>query len=457
MFADIKRQFAEVISHSQGIQNPELDELFDQWATAKKKFIDRFGGLTYEWSEPVEFVLDEVERNSRASEFIDYVCDAYRNYELARFVGKNLNSLYDNKVVDSCGKNIPQGMKLIKAFKYFEKNKDTLREMQDAASVLIQQQSIKGTLCFSVHPLDFLSSSENTYNWRSCHALDGEYRAGNLSYMVDECTFMVYLKGADNVKLDAFGSVKWNSKKWRMLLHVSTDDKIMFAGRQYPFVSTSGLDTVLNIYNNLLEWKDKYAPWHQDYITTYTSNKLSFPIDLDHRYFMVDRTLLDIEDVVKSGEYAMNYNDILNSTCYTKPFYTTQYRPFGWNVKNLRDPGIRIGAAVNCLHCGGDYIRNPETMRCDACEIEFGYEENDVYGSCSCCNGRICYDDSYYVGDDDEPVCPNCFKKYCFTCQRCGGLYFTDTDCMSIEVAEDEYEYVCPHCYRNYEENKGEN
>ena len=40
MYADIKRQFAEIISHSQGIQNPELDELFDRWAAAKKKFID---------------------------------------------------------------------------------------------------------------------------------------------------------------------------------------------------------------------------------------------------------------------------------------------------------------------------------------------------------------------------------------------------------------------------------
>ena len=28
---------------------------------------------------------------------------------------------------------------------------------------------------------DYLSLSENAFNWRSCHALDGEYRAGNLS------------------------------------------------------------------------------------------------------------------------------------------------------------------------------------------------------------------------------------------------------------------------------------
>lgn len=85
--------------------------------------------------------------------------------------------------------------------------------------MLIQEDKVTGILCLSIHPLDYLSLSENTYNWRSCHALDGEYRAGNLSYMMDNTTVVCYLKGEDEAELPHFpAEVKWNSKKWRMLL-----------------------------------------------------------------------------------------------------------------------------------------------------------------------------------------------------------------------------------------------
>ena len=62
MYEDIKEQFREVIIHSQGIPNPQVDSLFARWESAKKKFIERFDGLIYEWPEPVEFTLDEKEK-----------------------------------------------------------------------------------------------------------------------------------------------------------------------------------------------------------------------------------------------------------------------------------------------------------------------------------------------------------------------------------------------------------
>ena len=160
------------------------------------KFIDLFGGLIYEWPVPVEFTLDDTQKRSRVMEFVGVVSDSFNNPELADFIEANLDSFYENKV--STNDKMPKGMKLLKAFKYFEKNQTALRNIQDMASQIIQEDKIKGTLCFSVHPLDYLSSSENTYNWRSCHSLDGEYRAGNLSYMVDNSTFLIYLKGADD-------------------------------------------------------------------------------------------------------------------------------------------------------------------------------------------------------------------------------------------------------------------
>lgn len=46
-------------------------------------------------------------------------------------------------------------MKLVKAFKYFEENSRSLEDIQNYASRIIQEDKIEGTLCFSVHPLDF--------------------------------------------------------------------------------------------------------------------------------------------------------------------------------------------------------------------------------------------------------------------------------------------------------------
>lgn len=453
----IKDQFREVIKFSQGIPEPQIDSLFYRWEKAKEKFIDRFGGLIYEWPEPVEFVLDQKEKKMKAMEFIECVSHTFDNDQLANFLDLNIDTFFENKVSNAGDKHIPEGMKLIKAFKFFESNKQALRDMQDIASQLIQENKVKGTLCFSVHPLDFLSSSENTYNWRSCHALDGEYRAGNLSYMVDETTFMVYLKGADNVIIPGFPTtVPWNSKKWRMLIHAATNDEIMFAGRQYPFSSKSGIDLVLKIYNNLIQTPNspffnhghKYYSWHSDYVDTYESQGLvNDTYKLDDKYLVINFKLIALHDVVTEGPNAMNYNDVLNSTCYTYPYYTI-FNPYGYHdTYSLQRNPIIVGDEVSCLHCHDEVITNAETMRCDHCEVEFGFEVNDNYDNCENCGCRIYLDNAYSVNGDY--VCDHCFNNYCFVCDECGEVYYNDYK-HCVEIDDDTVEYFCEHCYRNY-------
>ena len=462
MYEDIKQQFKSVISYSQNIPDPKVDVLFREWETNKEKFIKRFGGLIYEWSEPIEFTLDDAQKRQRAMEFATTVSDTFNNPVLAEFIDENLDGFFENKVVKTVpNSEIPQGMKLLKAFKYFEPNKAALRSIQDLASNIIQENKIKGTLCFSVHPLDFLSSSENTYNWRSCHALDGEYRAGNLSYMIDNCTFMVYLKGADNQKLYGFGPVEWNSKKWRMLIHAAEDDSIMFAGRQYPFSSKSGIDTVLNIYNNLMiagkrtnpwisSWY-KYAGWRADYVDSYVpydATDMENAVSLATRYIVYDNQLVDICRVVREAPNCLNYNDILKSTCYKYPYYAI-HDPYSYHsVDHLLANPIVVGEEVPCLHCGEELIHNPETMRCDDCELQYGTEENDVYSSCDCCGTRIYVDDAISVGDDGDLICDSCFRAHAFVCDYCGNVYY-DADRVFVPDRDNEEggSWYCRGCY----------
>lgn len=449
----IKEQFSKVIEYSQGIYEPNLEDLFNRWEKAKSKFIKRFGGLIFEWPEQITFTLDDKEKRKSVMEFSDLVCNVYHNDKLANFIDDNIDTFYDNIVQNSNLKEVPRGMKLIKAFKYFEENEICLHTIQDLASQLIQENKITGKLCFSVHPLDFLSSSCNSYNWRSCHSLDGEFRAGNLSYMVDETTFMVYLKGEDKVTLPCFpNSVPWNSKKWRVLIHASTDDELMFAGRQYPFQSQSGMDIVLNIYNNFManeatdyysKVSSKYYNWKNDYVTTDPQGS-----ELAYKYFYFHKTLLPLEEVVTYGMGSLNYNDVLNSTCYTKPYYTI-LNPCIWHDSKRRVANpIVVGNYVTCLHCGEDDIQISETMRCPDCEAKYGFEENDNYTHCDCCGARVHVSEANYV--DDETYCDACCDQYAFICDHCGELTSTMDKHFIPGEKDGEEMFMCHYCYDEY-------
>ena len=173
------------------------------------------------------------------------------NYEdLADFVLTQKDGFFKNLTIEDYtynGKKITKGTKLIKSFKYFVHNERSLEDIQNEASRIIQEDKVTGKLCISVHPLDFLSLSENNSNWRSCHSLDGEYRAGNLSYMMDSATFICYLKNNNkDGQINSFpNDVPWNDKKWRVLLFLSNEKELIMAGRQYPFTSDFGLSFIL--------------------------------------------------------------------------------------------------------------------------------------------------------------------------------------------------------------------
>ena len=138
----IKSQFKSVITYSQGIFNPQVDSLFAMWEKAKAPFIERFGGLIYEWPGPVEFILDPMEKKRKALEFIECVSCTFDNIPLADFLDSNIDTFFENKVSKSENKDIPEGMKLIKAFKFFESNKQDLEKWKKQKYFLFYRSCI---------------------------------------------------------------------------------------------------------------------------------------------------------------------------------------------------------------------------------------------------------------------------------------------------------------------------
>ena len=442
MLNEIKEQVSKVISYSQGIPDPKVDDLMQEWLDAKLTFIEAWGGPIYEVPEPVYFKLDSEDQKKLFNEFVDLVCDTFHNFPLGDFIMANEETFFENKVAFNYDKYnnivIPAGMKLIKAFKYFEHDKGVLHILQSKASQIIQEDKIEGKLCFSVHPLDFLSSSLNNYNWRSCHALDGEYRSGNLSYMLDSCTVICYLKGADNEQIPLFPQdVLWNSKKWRVLLFMSDSKQMIFAGRQYPFSSKYGLDLAKQYFLTSLKLHFyEWSRWENKYI-----EEAFGEYELSDKFFPYKGELKGLCAVVEDEKDSLQYNDLLHSTTYKRPYYTIKNNRAWYN--DLSGPFFKIGKPVKCLHCGNNWIEESETMRCPDCELKYGHEENDTFTTCDCCGSRMYRDIAIYVSSSEEHVCERCFENECFVCSCCGEVYYLTHQIYDETTGE----YICKYCY----------
>jgi hypothetical protein len=131
-YTNIKSQFSEVISYSQGIAEPNIDKLFEQWYENKKYFIELFGDkLIYELPYKVKFTLEPNDIYKMTSEFIEFIEQGFNNYELADFVYANDANFFENRVIHPYtnkekGIFIGSGAKIIKSFKHFEKDQKAL-------------------------------------------------------------------------------------------------------------------------------------------------------------------------------------------------------------------------------------------------------------------------------------------------------------------------------------------
>ena len=388
------------------------------------------------------FELSEEDKNSRLDEFIDIVCTTCDNNELIDFICEYRNDFFANKISSTYHKNgrkIPKGMKITKAFKYFEEDAEVVNLLQTQASMMLQENKVEGFLYFSVHPLDFLSSSENTYNWRSCHALDGEYRAGNLSYMVDKSTVICYLCNTEHTILPNFPKeVPWNSKKWRMLLFFEEKWQALFAGRQYPFFSHTALDVVLSSANKFLP--GHWTKWHNDQLLTFNYLEPDSYADghLAAKYVCINSNLYSLTTIVKDAKHSLHFNDLLNSSCYT-PYYTWK-----WYSDINIPPKFEIGGEVPCLQCGHSFITCGDVMRCLDCELQYGEGENDTFCYCDCCDRRMLVETGHQIATHSHILCDWCYNEYAQRCGCCGSSeYSTD-----LIYNKSLHAYVCIYCNR---------
>lgn len=160
---------------------------------------------------------------------------------------------------------------------------DKLRQdFVNCHSVILNDKMIKSTLSISIHPLDFMTMSDNGNDWESCMSWinNGCYHQGTVEMMNSNCVLCCYLhneekpwcfkdrEDGDESEEDKTEIEKasedwfWNNKKYRQLVYVTKDIVVM--GKPYPFcnneISKKILDEVKKLFTDNLNWEYSFGP-----------------------------------------------------------------------------------------------------------------------------------------------------------------------------------------------------
>lgn len=421
----------------------------------------------------IKLMLEEREKN----EALNNVTDDIRNDIFsARAVFKN--SLVGNIVLNWKENKKPvtlsKGMKIMKVIpkyiKYMAKDEDhekalmsEFEEFRLEHSRILNTRKITGELCFSIHPMDFLTMSDNSYNWSSCmnwtdnegrkYSTGGCYRVGSTEMMFSNCVICCYLKTKEpyyfmSNELDHNEDYAWNNKKWRQLFYVTKD--IIISGKSYPYeneeITIKALEELRNLAFENLNWKYSFGP--EEYL------------DMKGVYgedgFDLARIKNNNQEMYKTSNILFEtrgmYNDMVND--HHRKFLCVRNK-----VK--RNKIINISGKSRCLCCGNevayleecpeeynDRYQNTNSIICCYCK--------DKYFKCSHCGESYTYKPKFAIFDD---------KQYCGYCQgymkKCpsgnGDILFTYSmtdsqyarmenlvvghyfeDLYNVEVSEDE-------------------
>ena len=316
-----------------------------------------------------------------------------------------------------------------KLVKMFNLNESNFEEYRLEHSRILNTKKITGTLCLSIHPLDYMTMSMNSENWTSCMnwSEPGGYRGGTVEVMNSEMTIVAYLKSNENT-INWYGDQEWNSKKWRILLTVDFDH--ILAVKAYPFHHEA-------LTRTALEWVRELA----GNIGWYYGSVCEVPC---------------------SAEFYYNDNDCWYNIDFTdcQAMYCdwgcdTHYGCMTLNPEERYDDDyvprtvIHYCGPRTCMCCGStnyDYYDESFVVCENCCSWE---DENGYYcEDCGCC---IDEDDCYWI--NGHCYCSDCVDNYATRCQI-EGAYFSDSEIRYIYLARKDdapsYDDISVAVHRDY-------
>ncbi len=424
-----------------------LSEVLGEWNRSKVELFNRFG-KQFIHSKPIDIehtrdTLGPMFYNNPI--FFDFMRelrdDFTRQYsqEAFTFVGKyeithravyyrllNLVDIYEydkflsTKLSDTCFGDAVKSIKIkvnasgkVYTFNAGEKVMKTIKRLVDMTdntyckehfeefrifiSQVLNEKTLKGDLCVSIHPLDFITMSDNASNWRSCMKWDGEgcYKAGTVEMMNSHSVVVAYLKSSKD--MDIGEGNMWNNKRWRGLYIVGDD--FIYSVKGYPYQNESIDTEVLKFLGSIMNKNSDTPRYNTDNI--YVEN-----YDYDDGCEVITNTRC-----IYSFDTEKMYNDIQE-----------------WDGEHSYITNIGIGEALprselkivefcysgasTCVLCGKYNDSDEEIdLICRDC--------GEKYVRCTYCRtlmetNEIAYQDEGHSWDGPTILCKCCFEEHHF-------------------------------------------
>ena len=108
----------------------------------------------------------------------------------------------------------------------FKKIPALIDKMRNEISEVTNQNVKKASFVLSIHPLDFMTMSDNNNGWQSCMSWQDEgcYCMGTVEMMNSPYVVVAYLKAKNDMPIGShYSGYTWNNKKWRELFIITND------------------------------------------------------------------------------------------------------------------------------------------------------------------------------------------------------------------------------------------
>lgn len=373
---DVRRKHWEFLGNLRNIFNH-----WESWEDPRRTYSAAINDLT----NANTLIHNEVDE-SLVNYLKDYKCDGIKLAD-----GKTLAIQKGAKVIKILGKIAQSyGIEGFEAFRIDH-------------SMALNRKKLTGKLCLSIHPLDFMTMSDNNSGWSSCMSWGeaGGYRLGTVEMMNSPNVIVAYLASDDNYR---FYEGEWNSKKWRCLYVV--EDYLIASVKGYPYQCDELNKIVLQWIGELANhnWNDVDFHLAEDDI-----------IEFEPGYEFVG----PCDNVTLNFETDKMYNDFGS----TKHFclmnsHTGEYKDTHNRIR------INYSGAATCMWCG-DYgeFTDEATVVCSNC-IERYY--------CEACD-EVIYGEPYEV--DGMILCSCCYENCTEECEITNEIHL-DNNMIDL--------YLCP-------------
>lgn len=302
---------------------------------------------------------------------------------------------------------------------------------RQAHSQVLNQKQIKGNLCLSIHPLDYLTMSDNDCGWTSCMSWmeeAGDYRLGTIEMMNSNCVVVAYIESHESMFV--CGS-NWNNKRWRQLYIVTRE--VILGNRQYPYDSDEIQGVTIRWLRELMGQVPGYGPYPEETIQLRNDSWNTVRDKKIHFHFY-------------SGYM---YNDIYD---YRLAYVADQ------KIEDDEHYHVYFSGPAVCTGCGGEIeleTVDASVVQCRAC---------DGHWRCDFCGDwHPAYDDCYTV-NDEYTACEWCYHNELQECEVCGDHHRNeDMVHVYIQIPSENREIIegfnynfyvslCTNCLKDKEE-----